>query len=1608
MHRSGSPRLARLLNTLGVDFGPPELRDRSPGGHSTTVWEHRDLVRINDAILSRFGGVWHDPPLFPDGWWDRPDLDDLRANATAVIARDFETSRLWGWTDPRVCLTLPFWQRLLPGLSYVCCVRNPLDVCAALQRDGLSFERASELWLAYTAASFAGSAGAHQLVVCYEDLVDSAHETMERCARFLDVTVSRSARAALEAFVDEDPIPHRSSFDDAVAAQALTLATRTFYAMVVGARRAETVPPATEGGVAAEELIEQLQRRTADLEIAVTAARNHLSEVTASRTYRLAQRLLRVRQRIAPAETLRGRVLRRGIDLFRALRRRGLMRARRPEFSLLLDADGALARDVLATASSVLRQSHARWQLIVSGVTMEASAALPVDPRILIAPPVRGDAAGRLNAALSIAPGTFVAVLGAGDELSATALQRVRRAMSGRRVDILYSDEESTHAVGSPAAVVAKPDWSPELLLAFPYAGRFCVFRRAVVRALGGWRSATIAAEEYDLILAAARGGYGIRRVAETLYRRREPLAVVVTSPAALDARRIALETHFAATGSPASVDRIDGHARLRVRWPIGAAPLVSIVIATRDRLELLRQCIDSIESRTTYRPYQILIVDNDSVEPETLRYFETCPYRVVRSPGAFNFSRINNAGAHAAEGEYLLFLNNDTEVIAEDWIGAMLEWAQQPEIGCVGAKLLFGDGRVQHAGVTLHDGSAFHNGYGERVGSTNWIDIELVRNFSAVTAACLMIRREVFLSAGGFDESFPVAYNDIEFCVRLRRRGYRHLYTPYATLYHHESSSRTPGVARGEGEHLRSAIGRLLWHDPYCPRTQQLATNRLLGHTRGVRALNRVARVSTRGVQLLRGSVWRAQSCRSLQIVPDDEGHRGESIRWIDRAEIRGASRIGLFMHPVASRTFIVNVPQGGRFHAWIALLPEVWDKNNGGATFRISVAVQGETAQSLERTINPRFIHRHRRWIPLTMSLASFAGVRVELTLSTRLPPGAGPANAWAVWGDPTVLERRSLAGVAARQARLVKDVGLKGALVHYTRMLAGRGVDVVYDGWVREQLRAACDTAKAAGASLAARPRISIITPVYNTDPRWLRRCVASVRAQLYPEWQLCLSDDGSSRAETRATLDEIETLDERITVVRNATNGGISAASNAALALATGQFVALLDHDDELAPNALLEVVKVLNAHADADVVYTDEDKLEMDGTHVEPFFKPDWSPEYLRSCMYVGHLTVYRRAIVDQAGRFRSEFDGSQDYDLALRVTERTSRIHHVPRILYHWRKIPGSAAGQVDAKPWGLNAARRALTDHVSRLPIPATVEEEPGNGLWRVKYTIVGKPLVSIVIPTDGRVARIGSSTRDLPLCCIRSIVERTTYRHYELVIVDNGRLSPELLQYLRTVPHRRVEYEPTTPFNFAAKINFAARHARGDHLLFLNDDTEVISEEWLTAMLEFSQQPEIGAVGGKLFYPDGRLQHVGVVLGIGGGACHVFAGQPANSPGYFGSALVIRNYSAVTGACCMTRRDVFDKVGGFDEQFATDFNDVDYCLRVRASGHRIVATPFAQLYHYEGATFGSREHVVNPGEVSALSARWAPVIAADPFYNLNLSRSTLDYTLRLDGAHL
>jgi GT2 family glycosyltransferase len=520
----------------------------------------------------------------------------------------------------------------------------------------------------------------------------------------------------------------------------------------------------------------------------------------------------------------------------------------------------------------------------------------------------------------------------------------------------------------------------------------------------------------------------------------------------------------------------------------------------------------------------------------------------------------------------------------------------------------------------------------------------------------------------------------------------------------------------------------------------------------------------------------------------------------------------------------------------------------------------------------------------------------------------------------------------------------------------------------------------------------PRFSILTPVYRTPPGVLRKMLRSVLRQTEGDWELCLVDDGSEDQAVREILDAAAAADPRIRVQYRESNAGIVPASNDALAMARGEFACLLDHDDELHPDALAEVAAAIDRTPEADYIYTDEDKINLAGRHSQPFFKPDWSPERMRTQMYTCHFSVLRRALVEEVGGFDAAFEGSQDWDLVLKVSERARAIVHVPRILYHWRILETSAAADESAKPWAFEAGGRAVQAHCDRIALPAKVTMDLDNpAVLHLEPQLEAEPLVSIVIPTNGQIRDVHFKPTVLVSHCVRSIVEHSTYENYEIVCVYDKGTEPMILQELRDVAGERLRLvEFSGPFDFSAKINLGAVRSEGKHLLLLNDDIEVTTPNWIERMVMYSEREGIGAIGGRLLWGDTRLQHVGVGFdeGLPNHTYRTFAGD---FNGYANAVLIARNCLAVTGACLMTRADVFAEVGGLSEVLPVNFNDIDYCLKVHVSGRRIVYDPDLILFHFESS---SRDPVVKEWEIKQLVDRWAPVAAVDPFGNPNLVR--------------
>lgn len=530
------------------------------------------------------------------------------------------------------------------------------------------------------------------------------------------------------------------------------------------------------------------------------------------------------------------------------------------------------------------------------------------------------------------------------------------------------------------------------------------------------------------------------------------------------------------------------------------------------------------------------------------------------------------------------------------------------------------------------------------------------------------------------------------------------------------------------------------------------------------------------------------------------------------------------------------------------------------------------------------------------------------------------------------------------------------------------------------------------------LAAPPTFSVLLPTYNTPERYLRLAIESVLRQTYPHWELCVVDDGSTEAHVRPIIEEYAAKDERVHLAPAGRHGGISQATNASLAVAKGEFLALFDHDDELAEQALYRMARAAVDNPRADMFYSDEDKIQPDGLRIGPFFKPDWSPEFFLGCMYTCHLGVYRTELVRQVGGFRPEFDGAQDYDLALRIVEQARDIVHVPDVLYHWRLLPNSTASGVAAKPTAQAAALRALDEHVRRTGRTGWTEVGPSAGLNFVRFAVTDSPRVSIIIPSLCRTAPMPGRDWTLLDNCLTSIERLTTWKNYEVLVADRHTMPPEMERRCVRGNVRRVTY--AEPFNWSRVNNLAARQATGEYLLFLNDDVEVVSPGWIEAMLEFAQQSEIGAVGAKLHFPDGSLQHVGVNV-MHGRPGHPFFGYPRKHTGYFCRNVLPHNVAAVTGACLMTRTDVFREAAGFDESFPLNYNDVDFCFRLRQLGYRVVFTPHAVLTHYESSTKAG----VFPAELKAFQDRWG-VDSVDPYYNANLNSETFDYRIDPDAG--
>lgn len=537
----------------------------------------------------------------------------------------------------------------------------------------------------------------------------------------------------------------------------------------------------------------------------------------------------------------------------------------------------------------------------------------------------------------------------------------------------------------------------------------------------------------------------------------------------------------------------------------------------------------------------------------------------------------------------------------------------------------------------------------------------------------------------------------------------------------------------------------------------------------------------------------------------------------------------------------------------------------------------------------------------------------------------------------------------------------------------------------------------------AAFAQKPLISIVIPLYCTPLPYLKELLESVRRQSYENWQLCLAD-GSPDDKAKEFIEKHYGREKRIVYRKLEENGGISTNTNEAVALAAGEYLMFCDHDDTLEPDALYEIVKAIN-DTGADVLYTDEDKVSMDGQHYfDPNFKPDFNLFRLRENNYICHIFVVKKSLTDETGLLRSEFDGAQDFDFILRCCEKAQKITHIPKVLYHWRCHMDSTAADPSSKAYAYEAGRKAVREHYQRLGIDAKVEMTERPGWYRSHVKVQGNPLISVIIPNKDH-------TDDLELCLF-SMTRKSTYRNYEILIVENNSEKEETFEYYKKLPDRYPKARVLTwekEFNYSAINNFAAKEAKGEYLLFLNNDVEILTPDWMEEMLQNCQQENVAAVGAKLYYPDDTIQHAGVVLGLGGIAGHIMCRASKEDPGYFGRMISVQEISAVTAACMMVKKSDFDAVGGLDETFQVAFNDIDLCMKFRAAGKKIIFTPYAELYHYESKSRGLEDTPEKQfrfdKEVKRFQEKWAQQLEmGDPYYSPNLSVTEGDCSLRED----
>lgn len=1230
--------------------------------------------------------------------------------------------------------------------------------------------------------------------------------------------------------------------------------------------------------------------------------------------------------------------------------------------------------------NSVLNQKYTNWELIcvddcstMKHVVEELKKYATLDSRIKVVERAEnGHISAATNSGIEIAKGEYIALLDNDDTLSPYALSEVVKAINEHpESDMLYSDEDKIDVFGVRCFPYFKPDYNAELLLGNNYICHFTVLRKRIIDEIGGFRVGYEGAQDHDLFLRFVEKTNEITHIPRILYHWRnsetstssnpdsKPYTVVSGLKSIEDA---IFRRNLNAVVTMSKIPNI-----YNVQYNLIDNPLVSIVICTRNQHKILNTCIESIYNKSTYRNFEIILVDNGSNEASTtdlLSYYQKKydNFKVVVADIPFNYSSLNNMGVKNSSGDYIILLNNDTEVITENWIELMLGYASQDNIGCVGAKLLFFDNTIQHLGVHtgLH-GIAGHPFYGAPRDLYELSNLCVV-NFSAVTAACLMISKDKYNHVNGLDENLAVAYNDVDFCLRIREAGYRNVCNPYVELYHYESKSRGRDTTKKKKNILEKEISLMLkkWgdklkNDPFYDGQSSLVAFRLLD-------------------QNTRDEYWMKNHLKSHY----PNGERKSKILIIkEKIYHKFINRVKRTVNSINTKDFkIVDIGLSGINNPSITIVVDSKVEN-----FDIEVSTaSGEKIDYIffeKEMVKDDFEERHQvhryifRYALNKDDIQSYVSVRLNESLVCETEINYSKSKRY-VLKLLHILKFNYDPSLDFKVEKNMYMMFLMRRMKKYTKLNTPRYDNVVeYNKWITVK-----ESEKINYHNSVEMQMFHIIINAI-TGETGLNETVQSILLQEYDNVVISvLVLEGANGFDLNSNV-----LKEKKLNIVPTNSVSYVEKINEEIKNNQSHYVTFLDSGTIFNKNAL----NIINGStSDSDIVYFDNDEIILNN-RCNPNFKPDFSYYYFLEHDYFDNSSFIKRDAIISVGYLRQKYQTQSVRDLSLRLVKNKCKILHIPEVL-----------STVDMKEYNYELQERVLIDNIETETVKLDLKKGYRDGLIEVDFESMSSPLISIII-----------ATRDAAILtknCIDSIYTNSTYQNFEIILVDNGSVEEQSLSFFQNYVNKYDNFKVIRrecEFNYSYLNNEGVKYSSGEYILLLNNDTEVITKNWIEKMLGYASMDDVGPVGAKLIYEDGMIQHLGLYLGIGGVCQHrCYRYMPTEKIDQFH---VVTDLMAVTGACILVERKKYLSVGGLDETLPVGFNDIDFCIKLHKAGYKSIVHPRVVLYHYESKSRG-HDHLTSlkfkrtVNESIFMYKRYGTLLINDPYYNKNLSLAKIN----------